>query len=107
MCHQILVNLSHIKFDDNTFSTSQVVSCGKTERRTGMAKQTGQFPSTYILHIHKSIETPLEHHIISPKTIFEQRKKVGRPGLSSLPLFNTSTTQRHISKLADSKLDFS
>lgn len=69
-----------------------------------MTNQIDVFPSTYILHIHKvqaSIEAHLEHHIISPKTIFEQRKKVGRPDLSSLPVFNTSTTQGHISKVAD------
>jgi len=37
-------------------------------------------------------EAGLEQHIISPKKMFEQRRKVGRSVLSKLSVFNTSTS---------------
>jgi hypothetical protein len=42
------------------------------------------------MKVRASNEAGLEHHTISPKTIFEQGRKVGRSGLSKLSVFNTS-----------------
>jgi ABC-type amino acid transport system permease subunit len=43
MHRQILVKLPNIKFCENPFSGSLVVTCGYSDRQTGMAKLLGTF----------------------------------------------------------------
>ena len=57
--------------------------------------------------VQASNEAGLEHHIILPKIIFEQRKKVGRSGLFKLSVFNTSISKCYIGTAVDRSLDFS